>query len=528
MRILSRSIACVLVIALVLPVGAFGQGATTDRVFRQEELEQMLAPIALYPDPLLVQMLMAATYPLEVVEAARWVNTNPGLRGEELAAALEQKHWDPSVKSLVSFPNALAMMDGNIEWTRNLGDAFLAQKDQVMDTIQSLRSRAQAEGNLKTTAEQVVTNQDNLIAIEPANPGVVYVPTYDPALVYGEWPYPDYPPYAYYPPGYVIGDAIGSIISFGVGLVLGAAWWGWAWGGFDWYNHRVYCTPYSPYYGPYPGYPVYGGYKRDPRYGQRPYPIPRDRSEWSHDPSHRRSVGYRDARSREKYGQTRPIPDARRKVLGYTPDMRTPGERIGERPGARQDRNALGRDNGAFDRRVATLVHGPSLAEGRQNRVMSGRSGADRPENGALVVERLRTSEREPQRMASQPQQGVAPRPYGATIRYPQEIQGGPHPSTRSYTAHPSNRGLFGVSPPRVERMKAPDEGRLLAVSQQRANEVRPSSYGGGVFPGSGKRVASTVDRRGSSGGAGTWGGFSEKMGGFGGGQAARARGFGG
>ena len=129
----------------------------------------MLAPIALYPDPLLVQMLMAATYPLEVVEAARWTNANQNMKGDQLASALEQKGWDPSVKSLVNFPNALAMMDGNLEWTQKLGDAFLAQKDQVMDTIQYLRSKAQNQGNLRTTAEQVVTYNDQAISIEPAN-----------------------------------------------------------------------------------------------------------------------------------------------------------------------------------------------------------------------------------------------------------------------------------------------------------------------------------------------------------------------
>lgn len=155
----------------------------------------MLAPIALYPDSLLIQVLMAATYPLEVVQAARWVSQNPNLKGEKLAAALNQKSWDPSVISLVNFPSVLAMMNDKLEWTQNIGDAFLGQKDQVMATIQNLRAKAQAQGTLKTTKEQVVVVQEKTIVVEPADPMVVYVPAYNPTVVYGAWWYPAYPPY---------------------------------------------------------------------------------------------------------------------------------------------------------------------------------------------------------------------------------------------------------------------------------------------------------------------------------------------
>jgi hypothetical protein len=128
-----HTLAWVLFLSLIIPAGSFAQSTSIPPIFRQEELDQMLAPIALYPDPLLVQMMMAVTYPLEVVEAARWVNAHPNPKGDQLAIALEKKDWDPSVKSLVNFPTALAMMDGNLTWIQNLGDAFLAQQNQVMD-----------------------------------------------------------------------------------------------------------------------------------------------------------------------------------------------------------------------------------------------------------------------------------------------------------------------------------------------------------------------------------------------------------
>ena len=201
----------------------------------------MVAPIALYPDSLVSQILMASTYPLEVVEAARWVKANKTLKGDALTAALEQQTWDPSIKSLVNFPQVLAMMNQKLDLTQRLGDAFLAQHKDVLDAIQQLRAKAQAQGNLKTTKEQTVlveqpaaqttvveqpAAQTTVIKIEPANPQVVYVPTYNPTVVYGAWLYPAYPPYAYYPPGYV---ATTAAFSFAAGVALSAAW-GYAWG----------------------------------------------------------------------------------------------------------------------------------------------------------------------------------------------------------------------------------------------------------------------------------------------------------
>src|SRR5512136_1936968 len=189
---------------MAAPPWILAQSAEEPKTFKQEELDQILAPIALYPDELLSQVLMASTYPLEVVQAERWAKQNKSLKGDALTNALEKQDWDPSVKSLVNFPDVLTMMSEKLDWTQKLGDAFLEQQKEVLGTIQKLRQKAEEEGNLKATSEQevVVDEQTKTIVIEPANPEVFYVPTYDPTVVYGAWWYPAYPPYYYYPPGY--------------------------------------------------------------------------------------------------------------------------------------------------------------------------------------------------------------------------------------------------------------------------------------------------------------------------------------
>jgi hypothetical protein len=197
------------------------------KTFSQQELDQLVAPIALYPDALLAQVLMASTYPLEIVAAERWVKANPALKDKALEDALQKQTWDPSVKSLAVFPQVLTMMSEKIDWTQKLGDAFLAQQKDVMATAQALRSKAVAQGSLKDSKEQkvVTETQDNttVIKIEPTNPEVVYVPAYNPTVVYGAWPYPAYPPYYYYPPGYVAG---GALLGFTAGVIVGGALWG--------------------------------------------------------------------------------------------------------------------------------------------------------------------------------------------------------------------------------------------------------------------------------------------------------------
>jgi hypothetical protein len=289
-RTISKSLPA-LILALVfsaaVPPGAFGQ-PVDQPVFKPEELDQLLAPIALYPDSLLAQIFMASTYPLEVVQADRWTKQNKDLKGDALTAALEKQPWDPSVKSLVNFPQVLAMMSEKLEWTQKLGDAFLAQKQDVMASVQALRKKAVEAGNLKTTKEQKVVVEQETIVIESASLQVVYVPAYNPTVVYGTWAYPAYPPAYYYPPGYAAGTAL---LSFGAGVALGAAW-GYGWGDCDWHggdvdidvdrntniNQNINREKYKNQY--------QGG-----------------RGNWQHNPEHRKGVSYRDQATGQKYNR---------------------------------------------------------------------------------------------------------------------------------------------------------------------------------------------------------------------------------
>jgi hypothetical protein len=195
----------------------------------QEELDKLLAPIALYPDNLLAQTLMASTYPLEIVEAARWSEQNKKLTGDALDAKLKEQKWDPSVQSMCKTPDVLKRMNDNLDWTQKLGNAFLTDQSGVMDTVQQLRKKALDSGNLKNSKEMKVdTNTSNdpvTIIIQSPNPQVIYVPTYNPTVVYGTWWYP-YPPYYIYPPAYVYPPGF----SFTMGVFVGA----WFWGGCSW------------------------------------------------------------------------------------------------------------------------------------------------------------------------------------------------------------------------------------------------------------------------------------------------------
>jgi uncharacterized protein DUF3300 len=245
-RILSSLLALALMFA-ALPQHLWGQDQDADAAApaadakpayvqqTPEQLQRLVAPIALYPDSLVAQVLAASTFPEQVVEADRWVQANPDLKGDELGKAVDQQPWDPSVKALAAFPSVLGNMDKNLSWTSSLGEAYYNQQQDVTDAVQVMRKKAEDAGNLKTTAQQKVVEQDSAIDIEPAEPDVVYVPAYNPWLVYG-YPVVAWP--GWYPyPGIWFG---GPYLSFGIGFPIG--WYGgfgWGWGhwGFDWHNH---------------------------------------------------------------------------------------------------------------------------------------------------------------------------------------------------------------------------------------------------------------------------------------------------
>ena len=263
----------------------------------QDQLDGLLAPIALYPDELLTQVLMASTYPLEVVEAARFVKANPNLRGQALDDALKDKNWDPSVLSLAPFPQVLDMMNEKLEWTQRLGDAFLADEAAVMRTVQMLRERAQQAGNLQSTEQQRVYVQDRNIIIEPAQPQYVYVPVYNPLVIYGPWWAPAYRPWYWYPPpiwGYPPAPpwwGVRAGFFWGSGWVVHRSYWGWARPNWTRNNVNININVNNNYWASRPQY-------RD-RY-------PNGSGTWTHVPEHRRGVAYRDAATYNRYRPTNP------------------------------------------------------------------------------------------------------------------------------------------------------------------------------------------------------------------------------
>lgn len=212
---------------------AYGQ---TPAKISNQQLDSLTAPIALYPDALLAQVLMASTFPQDVPAAAAWSKANPKLQGDDAVKAVASEPWDPSVQSLVAFPQVLATMASKPDWVAQLGNAFLAQPNDVMDSVQRLRKQAQQAGNLKTNQQQKVVVEQSTIQIVPVNPQVVYVPTYNPTVVYGAWPYPAYPPvYVPPPPGYAVASGLAAGLAFGAGVAITSA----LWSNVNWNNHSV-------------------------------------------------------------------------------------------------------------------------------------------------------------------------------------------------------------------------------------------------------------------------------------------------
>lgn len=279
------------------PAAPTSAAADQKTAFTAAELDQMLAPIALYPDALLSQILMAATYPLEVVEAARWSRANSNLSGDQAVRAVDDRNWDPSVKSLVAFPNVIQMMDEKLDWTERLGDAFLGQQAQVMDSVQSLRRHASDAGNLKSGDQYRVEHQASTIIIESPNPQVVYVPYYDPVVVYGAWWWAGYPPVYWRPwPGYYAHVTYVNGFRWSVGITVGTGFFFGAW---DWGHHYVRVVDARPFY-----------------YHRVDYhPVVVNRVVvWQHAPEHRRGVPYRQTWVRQQYAAPHAAPAARREV----------------------------------------------------------------------------------------------------------------------------------------------------------------------------------------------------------------------
>ncbi|MGD1082918.1 MAG: DUF3300 domain-containing protein, partial [Candidatus Sulfotelmatobacter sp.] len=259
-----------------------------------DQLDSLVAPIALYPDPLLTQTLVASTYPLEVIQLKQWLDQHKDLKDKALANAVQKQDWDASIQAMAGLPDVVKLLADNIKWTTDLGNAFLAQQNDVMDAVQRMRKKAKDAGNLKSSEQQKVETKvvesKQVIVVEQASPEVVYVPSYNPTVVYGS-PVYAYPPIAYPPPGYY---AAGMAISFGVGVAMGAMWgggWGYGcgWGG----NNNVYVNHNNNF--------VNNSNRQNINNANRGN---RGNSNWQHNPQHRGGAPYSDRSVANKYGGT--------------------------------------------------------------------------------------------------------------------------------------------------------------------------------------------------------------------------------
>jgi len=331
-----RSAIALLILWIILPPGAaVAQAAPPPAqdeqpLLKPEQLEALVAPIALYPDALLANMLAASTYPLEVVEADRWIKENGKLKGDALKSAVDKRGWDESVKALTATPSVLAMMNDKLDWTKELGDAVLAQQPDVMDAIQRLRAKAQANNKLSSTKEQKVSTQaqgeKQVILIEQTDPNTVYVPYYEPAVVYGEWPYPAYPPYYFGYPSYIGAGIVATGLAFGAGFALGrwSNYWG---GGCNWGNRNFFIN--------------------------RSNTINNIGNNWQHNPAHRQGVRYNNGAVQQRFGNGPRAGSAdRMDFRGRSGDqVLNPGkDRAGVGDRERGDRGDRAGDRGAGDR----------------------------------------------------------------------------------------------------------------------------------------------------------------------------------
>jgi hypothetical protein len=397
----------------VLNCAAFSQDLTSGPMLNVGQLDQLLAPIALYPDDLIAPILMASTYPLEIVSASRWLEDprNNQLQGDALSTALAQNEWDPSVKSLVPYPQIISIMNTKLNWTQALGNAFLAQQADVMDSVQRLRSQAQSAGHLMTTPQQVVSQQGRVIIIEPARLDVIYVPSYDPGIVYGAWAYPDYPP-TYFPtwPGYVLAGGFG----FGIGLAVLSPYLGW--GRFDWRQRHIEIDRSR-----------YGAINRGR--GEGP-------STWTHDANHRQGVRYGNDAVRARFDAARvnaqrPNQDVRGfdhpvQFGGNTQSIRPQpihlpqarSDQVSQQPRATQNmgsRNAVGRNDPNVNLRRPIAPNAPISALDGINRGANVRIDAQRGRASRQIApDPARAAQRQMPSPRAVPAQRAGPIPHPA------------------------------------------------------------------------------------------------------------------
>jgi hypothetical protein len=496
-------------------------------VWTADQLENLVAPIALYPDPLLSQVLVASTYPLEVVEASQWLDRNKNLHGQTLIDAAKKQPWDPSIQTLVTVPDALERLNEDIQWTTDLGNAFLSQESDVMNAVQRMRVRAEANGRLASTSQQkvVIQNQDSrrVIVIEPAYPDVVYVPVYDPIYVWGP------PVYGYYPALYYPRYGFGFSIGFNIGHCF-AGWGGWGfWGwGPSWHSHSVFVNNY--FFNRY-------GFRRNWRGDDR------GRMAWVHNPVHRMNVPYRNSRIVERFGGQRArLTDVARALS----EQKRSGTRFEGRP----ENRVSGRNYDQGPRNAS--FQGPRYQSSARQRYQSQRQSESKPNQnrvtsrGERYQNREQTGTQDPQQYRSDPQRynNEGPRvvPFGGQResqnheqrQYGSAPQMDRVPEVQRYQSMPQQRSQSDpqqyrsvpqtFSPPQAQQQRSMPQQRFEAAPQFRsAPQMQAPRYNGGGF--SGRSLSGGNSSGGSSSGGSFSGGGSFNRGSDGGHNRSNGRG---
>ena len=289
-------------VAFATPTQSQAPAAATDAKIPNDQLDSLVAPIALYPDPLLSQILVASTYPLEIVQLGQWIQKNSKMPPDKMAEAVKKEDWDPSVQGLVVLPDVVKNLSENIKWTTDLGNAFLAQQQDVMDAVQRMRAKAKQSGNLKTTEQQKVETKvvetKEVIVVQPAKTEVIYVPSYNPTVVYGPPVYP-YPPYPYPPPPPPGAYVAGMAVAFGVGMMVGAAWHGGYGYGCGWGHNNVTVNVNNNYVNNYNKQNINNVNNVNRSGGANGA-----NGNWQHNPQHRAGAPYSNQATAQKYGGT--------------------------------------------------------------------------------------------------------------------------------------------------------------------------------------------------------------------------------
>jgi hypothetical protein len=493
-------IACTLLIALPAFAQASGDPMSGPPAVQQaapllspDQLNNLVAPIALYPDPLLSQVLSASTYPLEIIEAQQWLGHNSSLQGTQLMDAARQQNWDPSIQALVAFPNALSLLANDIRWTTDLGNAFLGQQADVMSAIQIMRARAKSNGKLATTLQQVVTTAtqsgQDAIVIQPADPQVIYVPVYSPTYVWGPPVWGAYPS-LWYPAGFGFGFGFGPAYYMSSYFPSWGGWGGWGWG-CGWFGSSLYVNVgFFNHYGYYGGgYGHHGGYAWGAGYGGH--------SAWMHDPGHRMGIPYPNRTLSNQYG------GANTRGVHYAAGARTSG---GQWNGGRYESNRTSPSN--FNRSASGVgtSGGRSPASGDWQRFGSGNRPASAGQPNSRGFTQFGNSGSQSGNRAdtgSSRQNSPNYSANGGPRSYQPQAQGG-----RGYNSAQNNRSSPSFGQPSSPGYSAPRGGGASAPRSSSApsrSYSAPRSFSGSHSSGGGAGFSGGR----SGGGSGASGGRS-------------------